>query len=108
MSGVRRQMNWLCRVCDRLWRRVRVNGVSGFCYDRVETRMVISGVVHGSCRTIRFNETVLALHHVTISFFRLVFDVTGVSIFDAVVEVVFRVSLKTINDRIRFKLSHLC
>lgn len=62
-------------------------------HDGVESVVVISGVVNGTHGTVWFDEGVLSLDNITVAFFSLGLDVTGVGILDAIVERVFRVGL---------------
>lgn len=63
-----------------------VVGWGRFVDDGIETIVVIGGVVDSSDRTIRLDQGVLAFHDITVAFFGLRFDVTGVWVLDAVVE----------------------
>lgn len=55
---------------------------------RVETAVLVGGVLDGPYRTVRFDDAVLALDDVAVSRFLLALDVTGVVVADAVFEAV--------------------
>lgn len=64
-----------------------------FVNDCVETVVVISGVVNGTDRTVWFDKGVLTFDYITITFFGLRLDVTGMWVLDAIVERVFWIGL---------------
>jgi hypothetical protein len=89
----------------RHWSRVGhfVVQRSRFVDDRVETVMIVGGVVNCAHRTVRLDQRVLTLDYVTVPSFGLGFDVAGVGVFDAIVERVFWIGLyvkgKSPNDQ---------
>lgn len=52
----------------------------------VESVVIIGGVIHGTHGTIRLDQTVLSLDHISVTLLGLRLDVSGVGILDAVVE----------------------
>lgn len=61
-------------------------GWGSLVHDRVESVVVVGGVVNSSHGTVGLHERVLALDHITVTFLGLRFDVSGVGVLDAVVE----------------------
>jgi hypothetical protein len=62
---------------------------SGLVDDCVESIVVIGGVVNGSDRTISFDQRVLSLNNISVAWFMLGLDVSGMWVLDSVVEGVF-------------------
>lgn len=66
--------------------------------DRVESVVVISGVVDGAHGTVRLHQRVLSLDHISVALLHLGLDVAGVVILDSVVERVLGVGNGLGND----------
>uniref|UniRef100_A0A182Q087 Uncharacterized protein n=1 Tax=Anopheles farauti TaxID=69004 RepID=A0A182Q087_9DIPT len=80
-----------------------LDGRGGLVDDRVESVVVIGGVVDGAHRTIGLHQRVLSLHDITVALLGLRLDVTGVRVLDAVVERVLRVGLNNGTDSLHIK-----
>lgn len=82
----RYSMNSVNRSGMNIWSRL-VN-------DGIETIMFVRDIVYGTNWTIGFHQRVLTLYHVAITFFSLWFNVSGMMIINAIVEMVFGISLE--------------
>lgn len=67
---------------------------SCFLHHCVEPVVSVSGVIHGSDRSIRLHQTVLAFNVVPVSVLPLTLYVARVQIFDAVVEQIIGMGLE--------------
>jgi hypothetical protein len=74
-------------------RVLRMNGVSMSVDNSVESALLIGSVVDSEDGTVGFVERVRPLDHISITSFFLLFDVTGVFIFNSVFVDVLRVVL---------------
>lgn len=81
---------FLTAVSVVIWRSVTYNGRvvsgTGLVDDSVETVVVISSVSNFTGRAIGFDQTVFTLNDISVPFFPLVLDVTGVVVLHAIVE----------------------
>jgi xanthine/uracil/vitamin C permease (AzgA family) len=71
----------------------RVNSVSGLLHMRVETSVLVSGVVYGAGGAIRFYQLVVAFNFIAVTFLSLLFDVVSVWILHSILELVLGMGL---------------
>lgn len=90
MDGCVSVGDWCWRVVLHDWDWVSVDW-GGLVNDCVESVVVIGGVVNSSDRAVRFDEGVLSLDDISVAFFGLGLDVSGMWVLNSVVERVFRV-----------------
>lgn len=85
----------------RMARRFRTGmaRMSGSWYDGVKSVMSIRLVFNVSNATVRFHQWIFAFDDVAVSLFDLFFDITGMVVFYAVVETIFRICLKFVRIR---------
>lgn len=70
-----------------------MNSMSRSFDDRIETIMVIGGIMDGTGGTIGFYQRVRSLYNITITLFMMGFLVAGVCVLHAIVELVFGMRL---------------
>lgn len=63
-----------------------VNLITTICHLSMESCLPISVIVYGAHVTVGFDQRILSLHNIAVTFFFLVFNVAGVWIVDAIFE----------------------